>query len=170
MGPIVTSIAHQRITGYIEQGAKEGAKLLVDGRTFDAKNTGPGCEKGFWMGGTLFDHVTPDMRIYKEEIFGPVLGCVRVKDFAEAVNWYRKAAIQGDSFARHSLGVMYALGQGVVQNRVAAYALFNTAAVTNDKARKSRELIIKLMTPAQIEAGQALTQRIQAVGQDRALD
>ena len=86
MGPIVTSIAHQRITGYIEQGAKEGAKLLVDGRAFDAKNTGPGCEKGFWMGGTLFDHVTPDMRIYKEEIFGPVLSCVRVKDFAQAVD------------------------------------------------------------------------------------
>ena len=86
MGPIVTPIAHQRITGYIEQGAKEGAKLLVDGRPFDAKQTGPGCEKGFWMGGTLFDHVTPDMRIYKEEIFGPVLSCVRVKDFAQAVD------------------------------------------------------------------------------------
>jgi malonate-semialdehyde dehydrogenase (acetylating)/methylmalonate-semialdehyde dehydrogenase len=86
MGPIVTSIAHERITGYIAQGAKEGAKLLVDGRTFDAKQTGPGCEKGFWMGGTLFDHVTPEMRIYKEEIFGPVLSCVRVKDFAQAVD------------------------------------------------------------------------------------
>ena len=86
MGPIVTSIAHQRITGYIEQGAKEGAKLLVDGRVFDAKQTGSGCEKGFWMGGTLFDHVTPEMRIYKEEIFGPVLSCVRVKDFAQAVD------------------------------------------------------------------------------------
>ena len=86
MGPIVTSIAHERITGYIAQGAKEGAKLLVDGRPFDAKQTGPGCEKGFWMGGTLFDHVTPEMRIYKEEIFGPVLSCVRVKDFAQAVD------------------------------------------------------------------------------------
>jgi malonate-semialdehyde dehydrogenase (acetylating) / methylmalonate-semialdehyde dehydrogenase len=86
MGPIVTSIAHERITGYIAQGAKEGAKLLVDGRVFDAKQTGAGCEKGFWMGGTLFDHVTPEMRIYKEEIFGPVLSCVRVKDFAQAVD------------------------------------------------------------------------------------
>jgi malonate-semialdehyde dehydrogenase (acetylating)/methylmalonate-semialdehyde dehydrogenase len=86
MGPIVTAAAHQRITGYIDQGVKEGAKLLVDGRQFTGAQAGAGCEQGFWMGGTLFDHVTPDMRIYKEEIFGPVLGCVRVKDFAEAVN------------------------------------------------------------------------------------
>jgi malonate-semialdehyde dehydrogenase (acetylating)/methylmalonate-semialdehyde dehydrogenase len=85
MGPIVTAAAHQRITGYIEAGAAEGAKMLVDGRRFDAKQTGEGCEKGFWMGGTLFDHVTTDMKIYKEEIFGPVLSCVRVPDFAKAV-------------------------------------------------------------------------------------
>ena len=86
MGPIVTAAAHRRITGYIDQGEKEGARLLVDGRSFTGANAGPGCDQGFWMGGTLFDHVTPDMRIYKEEIFGPVLGCVRVKDFAEAVS------------------------------------------------------------------------------------
>jgi malonate-semialdehyde dehydrogenase (acetylating)/methylmalonate-semialdehyde dehydrogenase len=85
MGPIVTSIAHQRITGYIELGAKEGAKLLVDGRGFKGTAAGKGCEQGFWMGGTLFDHVKPEMRIYKEEIFGPVLSCVRVNDFATAV-------------------------------------------------------------------------------------
>ncbi len=85
MGPIVTDIAHKRITGYIDIGVNEGAKLLVDGRGFAGSNAGPGCDKGFWMGGTLFDHVTADMRIYKEEIFGPVLGCVRVKDFATAV-------------------------------------------------------------------------------------
>jgi malonate-semialdehyde dehydrogenase (acetylating)/methylmalonate-semialdehyde dehydrogenase len=85
MGPIVTPAAHARITGYIEQGVKEGAKLLVDGRGFQGAQAGAGCEGGFWMGGTLFDHVTPDMRIYKEEIFGPVLSCVRVHDFAEAV-------------------------------------------------------------------------------------
>jgi len=85
MGPIVTDIAHKRITGYIEQGVKEGAKLLVDGRGFKSTVAGAGCEKGFWMGGTLFDHVTPEMRIYKEEIFGPVLSCVRVADFATAV-------------------------------------------------------------------------------------
>ncbi|MDO9504893.1 CoA-acylating methylmalonate-semialdehyde dehydrogenase [Hydrogenophaga sp.] len=85
MGPIVTAAAHQRITGYIEAGQKEGAQMLVDGRRFDAKQTGEGCEKGFWMGGTLFDHVTTAMKIYKEEIFGPVLSCVRVADFAQAV-------------------------------------------------------------------------------------
>ena len=86
MGPIVTAAAHQRITGYIDQGVKEGAKLLVDGRAFTGAHAGEGCTNGFWMGGTLFDHVTPDMRIYKEEIFGPVLGCVRVHDLKEAVD------------------------------------------------------------------------------------
>ena len=85
MGPIVTGAAHARITGYIEQGVAEGAQLLADGRNFNGKAAGEGCESGFWMGGTLFDHVTPDMRIYKEEIFGPVLSCVRVDDFAQAV-------------------------------------------------------------------------------------
>jgi malonate-semialdehyde dehydrogenase (acetylating) / methylmalonate-semialdehyde dehydrogenase len=84
MGPIVTQIAHDRITGYIAAGVAEGAQMLVDGRIF--KNTEVGYEAGYWMGGTLFDHVTPEMKIYKEEIFGPVLACVRVKDFAEAVN------------------------------------------------------------------------------------
>ena len=85
MGPIVTRAAHERITGYIAQGEKEGAQLLVDGRGFDAGGAGEGCGDGFWMGGTLFDHVTPDMRIYREEIFGPVLACVRVPDLAAAV-------------------------------------------------------------------------------------
>ena len=85
MGPIVTAAAHQRITGYIAQGEQEGAKLLVDGRNFAGAKAGTGCDQGFWLGGTLFDHVTPDMRIYKEEIFGPVLSCVRVPDFATAV-------------------------------------------------------------------------------------
>ncbi len=86
MGPIVTDIAHKRITGYIDVGIKEGAKMLVDGRGFKGEAAGDGCANGFWMGGTLFDHVTTDMRIYKEEIFGPLLVCVRAKDFAEALN------------------------------------------------------------------------------------
>ena len=84
MGPIISSAAHQRIAGYIGQGATEGAKLVVDGRQFQGAAAGAGCDGGFWIGGTLFDNVTPDMKIYKEEIFGPVLGCVRVKDLAEA--------------------------------------------------------------------------------------
>lgn len=82
MGPIVTAQALDRINGYIEHGVKEGAKLVVDGRGFKV----PGHEQGFWLGGTLFDHVTPQMKIYQEEIFGPVLGVVRVPDFASAVD------------------------------------------------------------------------------------
>ncbi len=86
MGPIVTAAAKQRITAYIDAGVAEGAKLLVDGRQFDGAKAGAGCDNGFWLGGTLFDNVTTDMKIYKEEIFGPVLSCVRVKDFGEAVH------------------------------------------------------------------------------------
>ena len=82
MGPIVTQQALERIEGYIGIGVKEGAKLVVDGRGL--KVHGP-SRRGFFTGGTLFDHVTPAMRIYKEEIFGPVLACVRVQDFGEAL-------------------------------------------------------------------------------------
>ncbi|XKE44483.1 CoA-acylating methylmalonate-semialdehyde dehydrogenase [Halomonas organivorans] len=85
MGPIVTAAAHQRITGYIDKGVEEGADLVVDGRDFDSTQAGEGCAEGFWMGGTLFDHVTPEMTIYREEIFGPVLACVRVPDVATAL-------------------------------------------------------------------------------------
>jgi malonate-semialdehyde dehydrogenase (acetylating) / methylmalonate-semialdehyde dehydrogenase len=81
MGPIVTRQALERIETYIELGVKEGADLVLDGREHKV----PGRETGFFTGATLFDRVTPGMRIYKEEIFGPVLCCVRVKDFAEAV-------------------------------------------------------------------------------------
>ncbi|MCR5864960.1 CoA-acylating methylmalonate-semialdehyde dehydrogenase [Aquincola sp. J276] len=81
MGPIVTRQALERIEGYIALGVEEGAQLVVDGRGHQVA----GHEEGFFTGGTLFDHVTPAMRIYKEEIFGPVLACVRAKDFAEAV-------------------------------------------------------------------------------------
>jgi malonate-semialdehyde dehydrogenase (acetylating)/methylmalonate-semialdehyde dehydrogenase len=81
MGPIVTREARDRIENYIGLGVQEGATLVVDGRGC----TVPGHEAGFFTGGTLFDHVQPSMRIYREEIFGPVLACVRAKDFAEAV-------------------------------------------------------------------------------------
>ncbi|MDE2297896.1 MAG: CoA-acylating methylmalonate-semialdehyde dehydrogenase, partial [Burkholderiales bacterium] len=81
MGPIVTRQALERIEGYIDTGVKEGATLVVDGRGHKV----PGHENGFFTGGTLFDHVTPAMRIYKEEIFGPVLSVVRAKDYDEAV-------------------------------------------------------------------------------------
>ncbi len=85
MGPIVSSAAHDRIHGYIGVGEKEGAKLVVDGRKFEAAKAGAGCDNGFWIGGSLFDNVTPAMKIYKEEIFGPVLGCIRVPDLAAAL-------------------------------------------------------------------------------------
>ena len=88
MGPVVTPQALERIRGYIDDGVRGGAKLLVDGRVDPHTGepfTVPGHENGFWIGGSLFDHVTPEMRIYKEEIFGPVLACVRVKDFAQAL-------------------------------------------------------------------------------------
>jgi malonate-semialdehyde dehydrogenase (acetylating)/methylmalonate-semialdehyde dehydrogenase len=81
MGPIVTRAALERISGYIAAGVAEGATMLHDGRTFQSADH----PEGFWLGGTLFDHVTTDMKIYKEEIFGPVLCCVRVPDFAQAL-------------------------------------------------------------------------------------
>ncbi len=81
MGPIVNRAALERIEGYIALGVAEGAQLVVDGRGLKVA----GHEAGFFTGGTLFDHVTPSMRIYREEIFGPVLACVRVPDFASAV-------------------------------------------------------------------------------------
>jgi len=81
MGPVVTAQHKAKIEGYIQAGVDAGARLLVDGRGLSV----PGHEKGFFLGGTLFDHVTPDMTIYREEIFGPVLCVVRVPDFASAV-------------------------------------------------------------------------------------
>ena len=83
MGPIVTRQALDASSGYIALGVPKGAKLVVDGRGHKVA----GHENGFFTGGTLFDHVTPEMRIYQEEIFGPVLACVRVPDFGEALRW-----------------------------------------------------------------------------------
>jgi malonate-semialdehyde dehydrogenase (acetylating)/methylmalonate-semialdehyde dehydrogenase len=81
MGPVVTRQALERISGYIDIGVREGAQLVTDGRTLKL----PQHDGGFFLGGTLFDHVEPGMTIYKEEIFGPVLSCVRVKDLGEAI-------------------------------------------------------------------------------------
>ena len=80
MGPLITAAHKAKVVGYIEQGAKEGATLVVDGRAHPIVN-----EAGYFLGGTLFDHVTPEMTIYKEEIFGPVLCVVRAPDFASAL-------------------------------------------------------------------------------------
>jgi malonate-semialdehyde dehydrogenase (acetylating)/methylmalonate-semialdehyde dehydrogenase len=81
MGPIVSREARDRIEAAIAQGVAEGAQLVVDGRGLRV----PGHEEGFFTGGSLFDHVTPAMRLYQEEIFGPVLACVRAADFTEAL-------------------------------------------------------------------------------------
>jgi malonate-semialdehyde dehydrogenase (acetylating) / methylmalonate-semialdehyde dehydrogenase len=89
MGPLINRAALERIRGYIEDGVTSGAELVVDGRRHPesgAPFTVAGHESGFWLAATLFDHVKPHMRIYREEIFGPVLACVRVPDFAAAVN------------------------------------------------------------------------------------
>jgi len=80
-GPMVTRAHLDKVRSYVDLGIKEGAKLKVDGRGFKLQ----GYENGFFMGGCLFDDVTPDMRIYKEEIFGPVLSVVRAKDYEEAL-------------------------------------------------------------------------------------
>jgi malonate-semialdehyde dehydrogenase (acetylating)/methylmalonate-semialdehyde dehydrogenase len=81
MGPVVTAAAKDRIVSLIDQGVAQGATLVVDGRDCKVE----GRENGFFVGGTLFDHVTPEMTIYKEEIFGPVLCVVRLPDVATAV-------------------------------------------------------------------------------------
>jgi malonate-semialdehyde dehydrogenase (acetylating)/methylmalonate-semialdehyde dehydrogenase len=80
-GPLVTREALARVRGYVDQGVKEGAKLVVDGRGF----TMQGYENGFYLGGCLFDHVTSEMSIYKDEIFGPVLAVVRANQYEDAL-------------------------------------------------------------------------------------
>ena len=80
MGPLVTRQHYDKVRGYINQGVAEGAELLVDGRDLKLQ----GYDDGFFLGGTLFDRVTPDMTIYREEIFGPVLAVTRAPDYATA--------------------------------------------------------------------------------------
>lgn len=81
MGPLVTKAHRDRVASFIDAGEDEGAKVVVDGRGVAAR----GAADGFWLGPTLFDHVTPEMEIYREEIFGPVLSVVRVETYADAV-------------------------------------------------------------------------------------
>ena len=82
MGPLVTKEHLEKVKGYVDIGIKEGAKLIVDGRNLKLQ----GYEKGYYMGGCLFDDVKKDMRIYREEIFGPVLSVVRAKNFDDALS------------------------------------------------------------------------------------
>lgn len=79
MGPLVTKLHRDKVTSYINAGEKDGAKVVVDGRNVDVAG------EGFWLGPTLFDHVKPEMSIYLEEIFGPVLSVIRVKTYDEAL-------------------------------------------------------------------------------------
>jgi len=81
LGPLVTKVHMDKVRGYVDLGVQEGAELVVDGRDLTLQ----GYENGFFLGGCLFDRVTADMRIYKEEIFGPVLSVVRARDFDEAL-------------------------------------------------------------------------------------
>ncbi|GBQ82527.1 CoA-acylating methylmalonate-semialdehyde dehydrogenase [Asaia krungthepensis] len=81
MGPLVTRVHRDKVASYVTLGAEEGARLLVDGRDFKSTQN----PDGFFLGGSLFDHVTPEMRLYREEIFGPVLAVVRVPDFETAL-------------------------------------------------------------------------------------
>jgi malonate-semialdehyde dehydrogenase (acetylating)/methylmalonate-semialdehyde dehydrogenase len=90
MGPLVTPAHLARVRDYIELGVREGAKLVMDGRTHSAAS----LSDGFFLGPSLFDAVRPEMRIYREEIFGPVLGIVRVADYRAAVD-----LINGHEFA-----------------------------------------------------------------------
>ena len=81
MGPLVTPQHFEKVKSYVDLGVTEGAKLVIDGRDYSHK----GREKGFFLAPCLFDYVTRDMRIYKEEIFGPVLAIVRAANFEEAL-------------------------------------------------------------------------------------
>jgi len=87
MGPLITDQHRERVESYIELGVQEGAELVVDGREFEGEGAQSG---GFFLGGTLFDRVTPAMSIYRDEIFGPVLPVVRVADFDEALELVNK--------------------------------------------------------------------------------
>ncbi len=84
MGPLVTAQHLEKVKGYIDAGEAEGAKVVVDGRTFKADKQG--YENGYYIGGTLLDNVTTDMSVWKDEIFGPVLSVVRAKTYDEAVD------------------------------------------------------------------------------------
>lgn len=83
MGPVISQIHKEKIIGYIDSGVEQGADLLIDGRSLSVD----GFENGYFVGPTLFDNVSPEMTIYKEEIFGPVLAIVRVPTLKRLSNW-----------------------------------------------------------------------------------
>lgn len=87
MGPVISEAAKKKVLGYIDQGVKDGAKLLLDGRAIKV----PGFEKGYFIGPTVFDGVTPDMKIAKDEIFGPVVSFMRMKTLDDAIEFIHKS-------------------------------------------------------------------------------
>jgi len=86
MGPLVTKVHHDRVRSYVDAGCEQGAELVVDGRELKVD----GREGGFFLGPCLFDHVTTEMSIYRDEIFGPVLSCVRVDSYDDAMALLRE--------------------------------------------------------------------------------
>jgi malonate-semialdehyde dehydrogenase (acetylating)/methylmalonate-semialdehyde dehydrogenase len=87
MGPVISEAAKKKVIGYIDQGVKDGAKLLLDGRNIKV----PGFEKGYFIGTTVFDDVTPDMKIAKDEIFGPVVSFMRMKSLDDVIEFIHKS-------------------------------------------------------------------------------
>lgn len=121
LGPVVTEGHREFVTGWIEKGVQEGAKLLLDGRNVKVE----GCEKGFYLGPTILDHVTPEMTVGDNEIFGPVLCIKRVKDFEEGIQLMNKnqfangsviftqSGYYGREFARRTHGGMVGINVGI---------------------------------------------------------
>jgi malonate-semialdehyde dehydrogenase (acetylating)/methylmalonate-semialdehyde dehydrogenase len=121
LGPLVTAGHRDFVLGWIEKGIKEGAELMLDGRNVTVK----GYEKGFYLGPTIFDHVTPEMTIGDEEVFGPVLCIKRVRDFEEGIELmnrnrfangsviYTQSGYYGREFARRTHGGMVGVNVGI---------------------------------------------------------
>jgi malonate-semialdehyde dehydrogenase (acetylating)/methylmalonate-semialdehyde dehydrogenase len=82
MGPLITASHRDRVAGYLASAESEGAEVVVDGRGVKV----PGCDDGYYLGPSLVDHVTPSMRVYRDEIFGPVLSVLRVDDLDQAID------------------------------------------------------------------------------------
>jgi len=114
-GPMVTRQLLDKVRGYIDTGVKEGAKLVVDGRGRKVE----GREKGFFLGGSLFDRVTPEMRIYQEEIFGPVLSVTTFEDEADALEIANDTLYGlGSGVWTRDINTAYRMGRGIQAGRV----------------------------------------------------
>jgi malonate-semialdehyde dehydrogenase (acetylating)/methylmalonate-semialdehyde dehydrogenase len=121
MGPVVNQAHRESVLGWIRKGLEEGARLVLDGRNVQV----PGYGKGFYIGPTIFDHVTPDMTVGDCEIFGPVLCIRRVKDFQEGLKIMNRNPFANGSviftqnghyareFARHTHGGMVGVNVGI---------------------------------------------------------